>query len=59
MSYFHQFLYHKNINIALHFRLEPGDIILTTDTLAGVGVLNIGDNLKLELNNSCLFNYIV
>jgi len=45
-------------HIALHFRLEPGDIILT-GTPAGVGVLNIGDNLQLELNNSFLFKSVV
>jgi len=45
-------------HIVLHFRLEPGDIILT-GTPAGVGVLNIGDNLQLELNNSFLFKSVV
>jgi len=36
--------------IAEHFNLQKGDLILT-GTPAGVGILNLGDNLKLELSN--------
>ncbi len=37
------------------FSLQPGDIVLT-GTPAGVGVLNVGDELDLELDDKYFFN---
>ncbi|MBJ9974634.1 fumarylacetoacetate hydrolase family protein [Pseudomonas sp. S75] len=41
-------------HIAAHFSLQAGDVILT-GTPAGVGPLNVGDELVLELPGACRF----
>jgi len=41
-------------HIAAHFSLQPGDVILT-GTPAGVGPLNVGDELVLELPGASRF----